>query len=455
MERIIDQRYVIEDELGSGAMGRVLQVFDTQLKRRVALKLLHSQTEESLIRFTREARAAARLQSEHVVRILDARVTTEGEAYIVMERLVGRDLSAVLWEHGALPAALAAEYLAQACDALEEAHQLGIVHRDIKPSNLFLASRHDGSKILKVLDFGISKSTVEEDTAGSQTAEFAIIGTPRYIAPERLQLSKNVDGRSDIWALGAVLYELLTDTPAFDATSSASLIAQIVATDAPEVKSKLPDVPDPLNDIVRRCLQRDPGRRFANAAELKHALMRCASPAATTTCAPASDEAATRRITTGTTHRVHIVDRPPPSPRRDRGRLRVSLLAITAVGALGLGWRLRHEQRAPAPPLESTSASSGSVDTVLQATEESLAPDDQAVGPTERSPERVVYDVDALPLAAPEPRSSGAAKTEKRSPNTRRVKPPPTQPRRSVGKTPPPRSPQAARHADDLFGDIE
>lgn len=470
MERIIDDRYLIERQLGAGAMGSVLQVFDTQLKRRLALKLLHSQTEESLIRFRREARAAARLQSEHVVRIMDARVTAEGDAYIVMERLVGQDLHELLCQHGPLPPLLAAEYVAQACDALDEAHKQGIIHRDIKPSNLFLADRHDGTKILKVLDFGISKASVEDDVAGAQTAEFAIIGTPRYIAPERLQLSKNVDGRSDIWALGAVLYELLTGEPAFPAESGASLIAQIVATDAPEVRCKRPEVPQALNDIIAQCLRRDPVRRYASAAELKHALTSC------TTAQPApaepmtSESTGTPDLTIGTTNRVHVVD--PPTPRASGGLgLRVLLLA-TGSAAVGVScWRLLTTPGEPSqaamsdvarrPAAVASVAPEPEPESEQQHGRSSAAP---AATPsssertvTEPPAERVIYDVDSLPLVNAESVTDVPAGRPKRSVPSGE----PARPKRVIRRTTPvpPRArrsiPPARSSNGGLFDDIE
>ncbi len=268
----IDDRYIVQGVLGRGAMGCVVQAFDQLLGRRVALKLMKRGPPEALARFAREARAVARLQSEHVARVLDARVSDQGQPYIAMEYLVGHTLATLLERQGAFSPSVACEYLVQACDALREAHSLSIIHRDIKPSNLFLAERRNGSRLIKVLDFGISKGLGAGETAAPLTLASTIIGTPKYISPERLQGLRAIDARSDVWSLGAVLYELLAGEPAFPGEGTAAVIAKIVSGEVPQLRGKRPDVPRTLSAIVSKCLEPEPDRRYPHAGELGQAL---------------------------------------------------------------------------------------------------------------------------------------------------------------------------------------
>ena len=177
--------YEVLGELGRGGMGRVLLARDTKLARRVALKFLLPEGEAdelSRLRFLREARAAVRLRSEHVARVLDVGTSEEGAPYIVMEYLEGQDLAEVLAERGRVPEAEAVSYILQAAEAVAEAHALGIIHRDLKPANLFLTQRRDGSPCVKVLDFGISKTLEGNSLGGGLTQTTAMLGTPHYMS---------------------------------------------------------------------------------------------------------------------------------------------------------------------------------------------------------------------------------------------------------------------------------
>ena len=217
---IIAEKYRIDRMLAEGGMGVVVAATHIQLDQVVALKFLRADVSpefDALARFTREARAAARLRSEYVARVLDAGVTGDGTPYIAMEYLEGQNLAQALQVQGPLDVSRAVEYMIQVCEGLAEAHGCGIIHRDIKPYNLFLVERSPGWSAVKILDFGISKTAFAD--AGN-IATGVIIGSPCYISPEQLRSSATVDHRTDIWSVGATLYELLAGRAAFDASQT-------------------------------------------------------------------------------------------------------------------------------------------------------------------------------------------------------------------------------------------
>ncbi len=209
--------YRIDHVLGAGGMGIILAGRHLELDQRVAIKALRKESMEDpelVARFLREARASAKIKSEHVARVIDVGRHGENQVpFIVMEFLRGSDLAEVQKTNGPLSIPLAVEYLLQACEAIAEAHALGIVHRDLKPANLFLTKRPDGSALVKVLDFGISKMVDRLDiAAGSDplTKTAMMMGSPHYMPPEQLRSARDVDQRADVWSLGVVLHKLLT-----------------------------------------------------------------------------------------------------------------------------------------------------------------------------------------------------------------------------------------------------
>jgi serine/threonine-protein kinase len=243
----------------------------------VALKFLlpeAAKNPEACLRFVREARAAARIKGEHVARVLDVGTRDDGMPFIVMEYLEGNDLGRVVETRGPLAVSDAVRYVLQACEAVAEAHALGIVHRDLKPANLFLTTSPDGSPLVKVLDFGISKSpsVFARTLSPSITTVNASMGTPQYMSPEQARDAGKVDARSDVWALGAILYELLAGKPAFDADSVPALVMMIAIEEPTALESLRPDVPAPLAASVRRCLLKNRDDRFADVAELARTL---------------------------------------------------------------------------------------------------------------------------------------------------------------------------------------
>jgi serine/threonine-protein kinase len=269
-------KYRIERLIGSGGMGAVYAAKHELLNQTVAIKFLYPDIAEnptSLGRFLNEARAAARIRGEHVAAVLDVDTTDEGTTYIVLEYLEGADLEALVGQRGPLPADEACDYLLQALEALAQAHALGIVHRDIKPSNLFLAKRLDGSDILKVLDFGISKAPrFAQPIEGSSTESEALLGSPGYMSPEQVRSAKNVDARTDVWAVGVVLYRLLTGKQPFVGETIGAMLAAIIEHHPPSIRELRPELPEGLEAVVARCLSKDPGQRYANVAELGLAL---------------------------------------------------------------------------------------------------------------------------------------------------------------------------------------
>jgi eukaryotic-like serine/threonine-protein kinase len=270
---VLAGKFRIERVLGVGGMGMVVSAMHLHLDERVAIKFLLPEAltnAEAVARFGREARAAVKIKSEHVARVIDVGALENGAPYMVMELLRGQDLSNVLRERGALPIALAVQYVLQACEALAEAHAIGIVHRDLKPANLFVTARADGSPCVKVLDFGISKVTSASGSGSDMgmTRTQAIMGSPLYMSPEQMASAKDVDQRSDIWAIGTLLYELIAGRVPFEAETMPQLCTLILHTEPPRLRSVRPEVPEQLEQAILRCLRKDRTQRYANVATL-------------------------------------------------------------------------------------------------------------------------------------------------------------------------------------------
>ncbi len=272
---ILAERYRVERVLGRGAMGFVVAVMDLERNERRAVKLLGRAAiahETSVERFFREARALGRLTSEHTVRVFAAGMLEGGTPYLVMEHLEGSDLSSVMKRRGALPAHEAARYVLQACDALSEAHANGIVHRDLKPGNLFLAHREGGPPCVKVLDFGLSKQILVDGDDPRLTLTNEVLGSPAYMSPEQILSSRNADGRSDIWSLGVVLYQLVTGKLPFWSEDSLEVVTLVVRGTPAPPSTLRKGLPLALDGVVLRCLEKDPARRYPSAAALADAL---------------------------------------------------------------------------------------------------------------------------------------------------------------------------------------
>jgi serine/threonine protein kinase len=280
---VLAKKYRLERLVGEGGTGVVVAARHLQLERDVAIKFLRAAlaSDEIRLRFEREARAIGQIESEHVVLVLDVGALDDGLApYMVMEYLEGRDLAKILKEDGPLSIEDAVDCMLQVCEALEGAHQQGIIHRDLKPANLFLTRREDGGPHIKVVDFGISKildPKMIDNGPKEMTKAFTVLGSPRYMAPEQLRNSKDVDGRADLWSLGAVLFQLLAGKPAFDADNNINVSLAVLTKAAPLLRSVAPHVPAELEAIVDKCLTKDRAGRFQTAAELADALRPLAS----------------------------------------------------------------------------------------------------------------------------------------------------------------------------------
>ncbi len=272
---VLAGKYRVERVLGVGGMGVVVAAHHLQLDEKVALKFLLPEAlsnPDAVARFAREARAAVKIKSEHVARVIDVGTLANGAPYMVMEFLDGGDLAAWIAQRGALPLEQAVEFLLQACVAVADAHALGIVHRDLKPANLFCVRRSDGQLSIKVLDFGISKMT-DATGIGSVTRTSALMGSPLYMSPEQMRSSKDVDAQTDIWALGVILFEFITGRPVFLGESITELAIKVVGEPTPAVRNFRADVPAGLEAAIFKCLEKDRRQRYRNVAELALALL--------------------------------------------------------------------------------------------------------------------------------------------------------------------------------------
>jgi eukaryotic-like serine/threonine-protein kinase len=274
---VVGAKYEVLRLIGVGNIGFVVSAFRMDLGDEVALKFLrpeYANHPDLVARFAREARYSVRIKSEHVARVFDVGKLDDGTPFIVMERLEGRDLSRVLTERGRLPAEVAVEYVLQACEALATAHANGIVHRDIKPENLFLTRAQNGSDVVKVLDFGISKVALTGpfDNTVPLVRTLAALGSPVYMSPEQIRASKDLDARSDIWALGCLLYELLGGVAAFDAPSIMQICAMILERNPVPLRTVNSEIDPALEAVVMRCLEKDQQQRFRTVADLAVAL---------------------------------------------------------------------------------------------------------------------------------------------------------------------------------------
>ena len=273
---ILADKYRVERVIGVGGMGVVVAATHVELEEPRALKFMlrkYSDDAEAAARFVREAKAAARLKSEHVGAIYDIGRLESGQPYMVMEYLAGDDLRVILEREGQLPIEQAVDYTLQALCGLAEAHAAGIVHRDLKPANLFVTQGSDGLPRVKIVDFGISKltgATAQPTAAKTQTA--ALLGSPHYMSPEQLACARLVDARTDIWSVGIMLYEMLTGKLPFDGPSVTAVTVVVVQKDPPKPSGLRPEIAPALEAAILRCLAKDPGDRFPDVAALGEAL---------------------------------------------------------------------------------------------------------------------------------------------------------------------------------------
>ncbi|NUP12246.1 MAG: protein kinase [Polyangiaceae bacterium] len=281
---VIAGKYRVERFLAAGGMGAVLRAHHEILDKPVAIKIIRPELAtrtELAQRFLREARAAAKISSDYVARVTDVDLLDGKTPYMVMDFLDGEDLHDAMVAQGKMPVGLAVDIVLQALMGLDAAHAKGVVHRDLKPSNLFLERRDDGSRRVKLLDFGISKVIEGEGDdglkAGATTSAGQMLGTPRYMSPEQVTSAKSVDHRTDLWAIGVILYEMLTGTYPFDGSSSGQILANILTTSVPPLRERREDASLELEAVLSRCLAKDRSDRFPGVRTMMAALAPFAS----------------------------------------------------------------------------------------------------------------------------------------------------------------------------------
>lgn len=288
---VLAGKFKVEKILGAGGMGVVVAAKHLHLEKRVALKFMFnavSANKEYVGRFLREARAAAQLRNQHIMQVLDVGTMDGGSPYMVLEFLEGSDLQEVVeggQRHGiGMPSRTeAVDYIMQACVGMAEAHSQKIIHRDLKPSNLFRTTGPDGRALVKVLDFGIAKAAIDSIATSTE----AIMGSPSYMSPEQWNGARDVDERGDIWALGAVLYFLLSGKQPFDGQSLPALYVQ-VAENEPAALSPHLNIPDGLKRVIHQCLHKKPDGRPQSVAQLASLLAPFGSRDAAIYCDAAS-----------------------------------------------------------------------------------------------------------------------------------------------------------------------
>ncbi len=275
-------KYRVERVLGEGGMGVVVLAVHLALDERVAVKMMRPEAllrEDGIGRFIREARAAVRLKSEHVARVLDVGTLESGAPYIAMEYLEGEDLAQRL-AGSRLSVPETVDLILQACDAIAEAHARGIIHRDLKPANLFITRGRGGEPLVKVLDFGISKVNSLGDRAESVTNSAVLLGSPLYMSPEQMKSSRDVQASTDIWSLGVILYEALGGRVPFDEHTIGALMARVLVEPPPPLSAIDSALPAELVLAVGRGLEKEPSQRFASVVELAASLAPFGPPSA-------------------------------------------------------------------------------------------------------------------------------------------------------------------------------
>jgi serine/threonine-protein kinase len=277
----VADKYRVVRELGVGGMSVVMAAEHLALGKQVALKLLKpdlAKLPDAAKRFVQEARAGSKIPGEHVARVSDAGELPDGRPYMVMEYLEGKDLGRYVKKGVRFPVQEAIDYVVQAAEALARAHAAGVIHRDVKPSNLFLTRRDDGTALIKVLDFGISKVIEDSKESLQLTKTNAVMGSALYMSLEQMYSAKSVDHRTDIYALGVSLYELLTGTHPYTADSFSQLCVK-VSLDPPEpLRKHRPDVPQELADVIARAYARNAPDRWQTVGRFVAALEPFAAP---------------------------------------------------------------------------------------------------------------------------------------------------------------------------------
>ena len=355
--------YRLEREIGRGGMGVVYLATHVTLERPVALKLLLPELAQQpgvIDRMLQEARCAAQITGQHVVRVIDVGQLDSGQPFIVMEYVEGEDLARVLEREGRPPVAQAVQWLIEACVAIAEAHDKGIVHRDLKPENLLLAREQGSDRHIKVLDFGISKQ-LHRTGLRAVTRPNDLMGSPHYMAPEQIRTPLLVDARADLWALGTILIELLTGDAAFPGHTPSEVWACVLEGEPQLPPERLALLPAGLADVLRRAVQREPDARFQSVLDFVTALAPYADEAALPAlCAierrashgprPSSSRATAPLGSPASALAPSARSEPPPQRRRRSARaVAVLALLVAVLAAAELRERASVRARVAAP----------------------------------------------------------------------------------------------------------
>ncbi|MGE0787925.1 MAG: serine/threonine-protein kinase [Sandaracinaceae bacterium] len=324
---ILAGTYRIQRTLGRGGMGRLYEAAHARLDRMFAIKVLHeghSLSKDAVRRFDREARALSRIRSDHVLDVVDVLRTPDDRTAIVTARLEGEDLKARLDRVGKMSVAEAIPLARQVCRGLAAAHAEGVIHRDLKPSNLFLSCGADGRTTVKILDFGVAK--LKDD--GELTRTGAVVGTPAYMAPEQARTSASVDERADVYAVGAVLYRMLTGRGPYTGDEPAQLLTSLLHDAPPRPRSIEPSIPLGLEVVLQRAMSRDPAGRPASVLVLDEELGAFDTASPPSAWAPPSEDQGTLILPRGSLERADAL-----AKRAARARpLAVALAALTSLG---------------------------------------------------------------------------------------------------------------------------
>ena len=446
---VLAEKYCVERVLGSGGMGIVVAARHLRLDERVAIKFLHPDAltnAEAVARFEREARAAAKIKSEHVARVSDVGTLDNGCPYMIMEYLEGEDLADWVQQRGPLAVDQAVEFLLQICEAMAEAHGLGIVHRDLKPANLFCIRRADGQLSIKVLDFGISKFA-ESGPGLDMTHANAVMGSPLYMSPEQMVSARSVDARTDIWSMGVILYELISGRAPFRGENLPEVCLSIASQPTPPLRPTRPDAPANLDAVIAKCLQKDRKKRYANVAELAVALGPFAPKHARALIGRIS------RVVQGSGLQDSALASPPSSnpsgepsspatlaswghtgPRGRRhhaGLLGVAAAIGLGVGAIAATWVLQKPPPETAMPSPDPAAKPPSpIATDLPSALPPIA--SEAPSPPAAT-SSATTSASAAPFGAPPPSSSGSEPNRESRPSPARPRPPAAVAPRAVG----------------------